>query len=393
MNNIFLIISIFGFVLSINLLFKSLSKKKSVLFLALFYLIYSLYTLQTYIIESNLISELRWFYIWPLPIYSIIAIPTYFYFISIIKNDFNWKWKHILLFIPFILSVIDVILIYSKPSDIYNAIIDVAITNPAERFNIKYGLLDLNQHYVLRHLWQFISLIVLYPILFKFIRSNRSQQKHKIIQNRWLITFYVLLILMSIFASVYGVERIYNIRIIPFIQDYAALLKVSFHMVLFLIAIIPISFPTILYGTLALNTESLLVKTTKPKSKGNQSQAESKYGLNIEDIKNKLDSLEKKKLFLDPNFDLNRCAQELKIPTHHLSYFLKQNLKLSFSSYKNSLRINEAKLLIAQGYLMTNTIDALAIICGFANRSSFSKVFKQVTDLSPGVYFKSVKNN
>ena len=148
MKNILLIISIFGFVLSTNLLFKSLSKKKRVLFLPLFYFIYSLYAFQTYIIESNQISELRWFYIWPLPIYSIIAIPTYFYFISIIKNDFNWKWKHILLFIPFILSVIDVILIYSKPSYIYNAIIDISITNPAERFNVTYGLLDLNQHYI-----------------------------------------------------------------------------------------------------------------------------------------------------------------------------------------------------------------------------------------------------
>ncbi len=391
MKNILLIISIFGFVLSTNLLFKSLSKKKRVLFLPLFYFIYSLYAFQTYIIESNQISELRWFYIWPLPIYSIIAIPTYFYFISIIKNDFNWKWKHILLFIPFILSVIDVILIYSKPSYIYNAIIDIAITNPAERFNVKYGLLDLNQHYILRHLWQFISLIVLYPILFKFIRSNRSQEKHKIVQNRWLITFYALLFLMSFLASVYGIEMKYNIGIIPFLQDYAALLQVSFYIVLFIIAIVPISFPTILHGTLALNTESLIVKTTKPKSKANHPQVETKYGLNIEDIKNKLDALEKEKLFLNPNFDLNKCAQELKIPTHHLSYFLNQNLNLSFSSYKNSLRINEAKLLIAQGYLNTSTIDALAIICGFANRSSFSKVFKQVTDLSPGEYFKSVK--
>ena len=198
---------------------------------------------------------------------------------------------------------------------------------------------------------------------------------------------------MSILASVYGFETIYNIRIIAFLQDNAALLQVSFYMVLFLIAIIPLSFPSILYGTLAINTESLLVKETKPKSKANHLQLESKYGLNIEDIKNKLEGIENEEFFLNPDFDLNKCAQELEIPTHHLSYFLKQNLNLSFSSYKNSLRINKAKRLIVQGYLNINTIDALALICGFANRSSFSKVFKKVTGFSPGEYFKSTQNN
>ena len=139
MNNILLVISIFGFVLSINFILKGKSKNKSILFLGFFYLIYSLYTIQTYLIESNLINNFRWFYVWPLSIYSIISLPTFFYFISTINNEFKWKWKYIILFIPFIISFIDVIIVYSKPSYVYHDIVEMAITNQVNRFNSEYG--------------------------------------------------------------------------------------------------------------------------------------------------------------------------------------------------------------------------------------------------------------
>lgn len=392
MNNILLIVSVFGFILSLNFLFKGKSKNNSILFLGFFFLIYSLYTLQTYIIEANLINNFRWFYIWPLPIYSIIALPTYFYFVSIINNELKWKWIYIILLIPFIISVIDVIIVYSKPSSAYNDILNVAITSKKNRFNSEYGLLNLNQHYILRHLWQFLSLVALFPILLKFIRSYKFQEKHKVVKKYWFIILYTLLFLMSILATVYGIERLYFIQIIPFLQEQATIIQFSFYVILFLIAVIPISFPSVIYETLAIHNESNTVKK-KTKNNTNYLPLERKYGLNIQEIKNKLEGIEKKDFFFKPDFYLNHCAQLLEIPPHHLSYFLKQNLNLSFSSYKNSLRINKAKCLIVQGYLNINTIEALAVICGFANRSSFSKVFKKATGFSPREYFKSTQNN
>lgn len=381
MNNIFLIISVFGFVLSINLLTKKHTKNIPILFLAFFYLIYSLYALQTYIIESNLLDDYKWFYVWPLPIYSLIAVPMYFYFVSVIKNSFKWKWMHLILFIPFLLSIIDVIIIYTKPSSVYNTIIELALASPEERFNAKYGLFHLNQHYVIRHVWQFFALIAILPMLFNFIRSNKLGANPNPILIRWLIILYVLLVLMSILASVYGIERIFNVQIISFLQGSAPFIHTLFFVILFLIAIIPLSFPSILYNL-----------QTKPKRQTVNVQQEPKYGLDIEDIKNKLELIVNQDLFSDPNFNLNKCAQELGIPTHHVSHYLNQNLNLSFSSYRNDLRITKAKQLITSGYLNKNTIEALALTCGFANRSSFSKGFKNLTGFSPGSYLKSTQN-
>lgn len=394
MNNILLIISIFGFVLTINLLARKTTNNISILFLAIFYLIYSIYAVQNYIIIANLIHNFKWFYVWPMPIYNLITVPMYFYFVSTINNKFEWKWTYIILFIPFLFGLIDVIIIYAQPKAVYDAIVELALTNPNKRFDAKYGLLYLSQHYIIRHIWQFLAVIVLFPLMLNFIRSNKSKENAKPILVRWLVTLYVLMFLMSTLTSIHAIESTYNIRIISLVPSNATLINISFYIILFLIAIIPISFPSILYNNINITAPNTsITNTVNPPNKSNNSLKESKYGLDIDDIKSKLDLIIKQDLFSDPNFDLNKCAQELGIPTHHVSHFLKQHMNFSFTSYRNTLRIEKAKRLIKNDYLSLNTIEALALTCGFANRSSFSKVFKKLTDFSPGAYLESLQNN
>ena len=47
--------------------------------------------------------------------------------------------------------------------------------------------------------------------------------------------------------------------------------------------------------------------------------------------------------------------------------------------------------LIHQNYMDINTVEALAWTCGFSSRSSFSKVFKQHTDLTLTEYLLKLK--
>ncbi|ALJ05229.1 hypothetical protein APS56_08875 [Pseudalgibacter alginicilyticus] len=318
----------------------------------------------------------------------------YFYFVSTINNGFKWKWFYLILFVPFVLGIIDTIIIYTSPKAVYDALLELAITNPIKRFHAKYGLLYLSQHYIIRHIWQFLAVITLFPLMLNFIRSNKSKENAKLILIRWLIILYALMFLMSILTCIHAIERAFDIGILSLLQDNATLINISFYIVLFLIAIIPISFPSILYSNLNITAPNTsIANTVTPPNTSNNSIKEPKYGLNIEDIRSKLDLIIKQDLFSDPNFDLNKCAQELGIPTHQVSHFLKQHMNLSFSSYRNMLRIEKAKRLIKNDYLSLNTIEALALTCGFANRSSFSKVFKKLTDFSPGAYLESLQNN
>ena len=120
--------------------------KVSTLFLTAFYFIFSVYCIQTYIIVSGLLRFIPWFYGWPLPLYALTPVSVYFYYISILKDRFYWKWKYLIIFIPFVLSFIDVILLYLKPNNQYNEIILNAIVNPKARFEAKYGLFTLLHH-------------------------------------------------------------------------------------------------------------------------------------------------------------------------------------------------------------------------------------------------------
>lgn len=55
----------------------------------------------------------------------------------------------------------------------------------------------------------------------------------------------------------------------------------------------------------------------------------------------------------------------------------------NFKSYINAIRVDEAVRLISDGWLDTHTIDALAAECGFANRVSFYRVFKNQKGVAP----------
>ncbi len=374
MHNVYLIISIFGLILAISLFTKKSVNRNSTFFLGLFYIIYSIYALQTYIIIGGLLLEYSWFYVWPLPIYNLIAVPIFFYFLTLIKDEFVWRWKYLILFVPFIIGVIDVSNIYTQPQAVYDTIISNAHERPAERFDVRYGFLNINQHYTMRHLWQALSLISLLPLLRNFIRNLFKEKDRKLII--WVIGLYVLLILMSLLMITFGLERMLNSDFLGSSRATLRTVNLVFYLVLFAIGIIPIYFPFVLYG---------YPRTIKSKSGlkvSQNSDEELKFGLDTEVLESKLGLLKEQGLFSKQGFNLTQCAQGLEIPVHHLSYFLNRYHGVSFSEYRNKMRIENAKTLINQGYLKLNTMEALAQQSGFANRSSFSKTFKKFTSMS-----------
>ncbi len=267
----------------------------------------------------------------------------------------------------------------------YNDILSKAISNPENRLQAKYLLLNLNEHVLIRHLWQLGVLLVLLPQLWKFLKLGKDDRL-KAILNKWLVLFWTLLSIFAILAMFYSLEKMDFEVSFPLLQDQqaAGIVTLTLYLSFLLIGIVPLYFPSILHGY-----PQLLQKTfpLKPALKEEKPEKEDlKYGLAEQEVETKLEILNEKKLYLNQDFNLTQCAREMEMPSHHISYFLKRTYGLSFSSYKNSLRMDYAKKLIDEGFLENNTIEALAAECGFANRTSFSKAFKNTTDLSPSQY-------
>jgi AraC-like DNA-binding protein len=387
---ILLIAAIFGFVLSTTLFFKKSTNTVATRILGSFYFILSVYALQAYIIDGGYLEHFTWFFLWPLLPYHLIFIPIYYYFKVIITDQFKWNKAELILFIPFLIGVIDVFYVYLQPESFYENLITTTISMPGKRLGVHYWLLDLDQHLLMRHVWQLGVLVVLMPEIKAFIKKGKNDGMKSIL-NKWLITFWGILMLMAVLAIMYALEKMYEeswFQSLIIIGKDGGIITFFLYIALFLIGIIPIYFPTILYGYPQQVRPALdpLLEQKEP-----QEQDDLKFGLEEQDVNEKLERLKESKSYLNQSFSLTECARELGMPSHHISYFLKQQYEMSFSAYKNGLRMDHAKKLIEEGYLQNNTIEALAGECGFASRTSFSKAFKNATDVSPSQYVLDVQ--
>lgn len=80
------------------------------------------------------------------------------------------------------------------------------------------------------------------------------------------------------------------------------------------------------------------------------------------------------------------------IPTHHLNLFFKEELKISFTDWKNKHKLKYVLKLINEGSLINLTIEAIAIKSGFSSYSNFYNIFKEEMKQSPSDYIQSLKN-
>jgi AraC-like DNA-binding protein len=382
MNTLLFLAGIFGLVLSTVFVFKKSTQSKASFFLGFFYVIISVYTLQTYVIEADLLNTYRWFYVWPLVVFNLIMVPIYFYFITILKDGFEWKNGYFLLFFPFFFGMIDIIYVFTSPQEIYDTLVNVAITKTEDRLTAEYFLFSLNEHYLMRHLWQLGSLLILWPDLRLFLKE-RTTTRLKEILNKWLVLFWLLLVLFSCLSLLHGMERLFAISFLNYVLNIPnghTIIIFILYFIAFILCIIPMYFTTILHGY------SHTKKYLKVKAGLSKQENEFKYSLNMEDIKLKLETIIENKTYLRQDFTVSTCAKEMDMPPHHLSYFISTLYGMNFAQFKNSLRVDYSKDLMAKGFLEQSTIEALAQECGFGDRSSFSKTFKTITSHSPSEY-------
>lgn len=385
---IYLVAAIFGFVLVSMLLIKKSVNRISSLFLAGFYLSISISYLQTYVIESGLLSKMSWFYAWPLPLYTLIPVALFFYFVTSFNDRFQWKHIYFLLFIPCLISSIDVIQFYLKSPDFRAMIIQNAILHTEDRLNASYGFFALKIHYLIKNLAGLMMMFALLPSLIRFLRI-RKNDKNKQLFNRWLLMLWVLFTLNSFVWVAWGLT-INDLIPVVLSQNASQLLVLFFSMVVLLMGIAPLYFPTILYGFPNYSKSQEPLPTLKASETKQHSitelETEHRFGFVEQEMVKKLQDIEKQQLFLSHDFDIAALANRMGLPVHHLSYFLNQYYETSFAAYRNKLRMEHAIQLIKEGFLNQNTIEALSWTCGFASRTSFSKTFKAFIGFSPKEY-------
>ena len=104
------------------------------------------------------------------------------------------------------------------------------------------------------------------------------------------------------------------------------------------------------------------------------------------DIKH-IDVIQKVVAYINSNYmckiSLDDIAKEGFLSSSYLSKLFKSEMKINLSTYINNVRVEKSKLLLLDDSL---SIMDVATMVGFEEQSYFSKVFRNVTGVSPGKF-------
>ena len=98
------------------------------------------------------------------------------------------------------------------------------------------------------------------------------------------------------------------------------------------------------------------------------------------------------KVYRTPNLSLRDLAEKMDTSDKTLSMMINNHFQVTFYDLVNTYRIEEAKARLLAGDLEKYTVIGLGKMCGFSSKSSFYRVFKSETGMTPLDYIKRERN-
>lgn len=96
------------------------------------------------------------------------------------------------------------------------------------------------------------------------------------------------------------------------------------------------------------------------------------------------------RLYLQPDLKITDLAEALQVPTHHLSSALNQAGGQHFFDFVNDYRVREVQDQLRAGAYKQVTMAALAADAGFNSETSFYRIFKKHTGMTPKQFVQSL---
>ena len=204
-----------------------------------------------------------------------------------------------------------------------------------------------------------------------------------------LVKFLIITYLLSLCAEFLIFYDFQELRIFYDISFYAFLLLI------YVISYKAISQPYIfsVLNKSEIFDEKDTVNTgldRKPGSKYVKSKLDSQT---IQKILRKLkDFMKESQPFLDSNLTIDKVSKMIDIPKHHLSQALNAGLNKNFYTFVNEYRIERTKNMLDEKKYKEFSILGIALDSGFNSKTSFNRIFKSVTGMTPTEYIDSVDN-
>ena len=403
MNFPIVYLSVFSIFLSLTLFFYNKGYQGANRFLSGYLLCSSAFLLTQYFFLFNKDPKIIAFFTSGFPsLYFLIGPLAYFYVRSILRDNVKLSKTDYFHFLPFAVIFIGTIpFIFSTWE--YKCLIAQKIVENSfmnSTYNINFLVPKLINQLVRPPFALYYFVLILRTFLtnknvFKYLTPAKSIKI-------WLGLFFLLFSLTALFYIIVQLAFYLDIKfllehsVFYYFTNSIALLYLVFNFSLAL-------FPQILYGlpipklVLAHSSDNATMQLIQESFKGFALTHENRvasanaffsdeYALEIETA---IQNWIAEKNYLQVNASLVSVSTNLKIPVHHLTYYFNEQLNVKYTDWRNSLRIDFAKVQIDDGYTKASTLEALSSACGFASQSTFIRAFKNILDCTPSEYIKT----
>jgi AraC-like DNA-binding protein len=102
------------------------------------------------------------------------------------------------------------------------------------------------------------------------------------------------------------------------------------------------------------------------------------------------ETIQTRKLHLNATLSLADLSKEARVPAHYITQTLNEFAESSFYDFINNQRILEFKNRLNDPRYDHYTLLGIAFDCGFNSKSTFNRIFKQHTNMSPLEFKKSL---
>lgn len=159
-----------------------------------------------------------------------------------------------------------------------------------------------------------------------------------------------------------------------------------------------VSFYVLYLGYYGLRYENILIKYAPSFQEEDKKDSPGKYrrsGLKPQQEKELFEKIDRlmrdKKLYREPNLNLDDIAAELSSPRHYVSQAIGSQPGVTFFSLVNSYRVDEAKEKLLSAEYNHFSVLGIGLDCGFNSKASFNRIFKDYTGQTPSQYRESAR--
>ncbi|MCD4695944.1 MAG: helix-turn-helix domain-containing protein [Bacteroidales bacterium] len=232
-----------------------------------------------------------------------------------------------------------------------------------------------------------ISLIFIYVVLSLLkIRKHKRNLKYMFsfqesINLHWLQNLVVSFVVIFIIESILFGFFLFNDSIKVYYLDYSGYL-------LFAAFVFVLGYFGYKQGEIFQHKKVITVTDKIQRKQKSSSTKTSSIDAENAQLAEQLNTfVSEQKPWLNTTLTLYDLASELNISSHQLTALLNNFLKTNFYDYINHYRVEEVKKMLKNN-IKKYTILAIALECGFNNKASFNRIFKQKTGQTPSEFIK-----